>query len=31
MVTFVGPITVGSIIEPGCVPSFDLAASGYVE
>jgi hypothetical protein len=31
MATFTGPVTIGSIIEPACVPSFDLAASGYVE
>lgn len=31
MATFTGPITTGSIVEPACVPSYDLAANGYVE
>jgi|HubBroStandDraft_1064217.scaffolds.fasta_scaffold19428_2 hypothetical protein len=31
MVTFVGPLTAGAIIEPACIVPFDLAANGYVE
>lgn len=31
VITFLGPVTAGGIVEPVCMPSFDLAASGYVQ
>ncbi len=31
MITFLGPVTAGGIIEPMCIVPFDLAAHGYVQ
>lgn len=31
MITFTGPLPPDGIVEPACIPRFDLAASGYTE